>query len=60
MFVKNEKDQTLTTNCEKIFSWNDMFLRSCFTRNRGFTCKILGGTQKTLATLQTLGCPMIR
>ena len=24
---QNEKDQTLTTNCEKILKWNDMFLR---------------------------------
>ena len=27
VFHQNGKEQTLTTNCEKIFSWNDMFLR---------------------------------
>ena len=26
-WFQNEKDQTLTTNCEKILMWNDMFLR---------------------------------
>ena len=53
MFSKNEKDQTLTTNCEKIFSWNDMFLRSFFLNNNYIKHQFIylkneGGTQRTL------------